>query len=350
MRYHPAVMRLGVAVCLFGAALAGCTEDQGDGGLDAGIGDGAVAPVWVIEPGVPTTEDLLSIWGFDAADIYAVGFSGTVLHYDGLAWNIESVSSTVPLTSVHGATKEGPLFAVGWNGTVLMRDAASRTWIDAAPSSTITEDLFGVRLGADDNGLAIGDEGRVLGWNGRVWRAVAFQVPGEFSGQLIEPKTSLKSVWTIDGASYYFSGSGGAAYRSANRWQSFESIDTRQSAPLRGIWGESYGNVYAVGLEGLILNYQGEWRRVRNDGAEELPNVFLFGIDGIDSSDITVVGWRGTAVRYLGGMWSVEGTGVDVDLRNVWIDRATGVAYAVGASGTIIRRDPPPPGAADAGL
>src|SRR5687768_1058301 len=202
-------MRLGIAVCLFGAALGGCTEEEGDGGLDAGIGDGAVAPVWVVEPGVPTTEELLSIWGFDAADIYAVGFSGTVLHYDGLAWNIESVSATVPLAAVHGATKAGPLFAVGWEGTVLMRDHATRTWIDAAPSSTITEDLFGVRLGADDNGLAVGDEGRVLGWNGRFWRPVAFQVPGEFSGQLIEPKTSLKSAWTIDGTSYYLSGSGG---------------------------------------------------------------------------------------------------------------------------------------------
>jgi hypothetical protein len=191
--------------------------------------------------------------------------------------------------------------------------------------------------------------GRIMTWDGTLWTHIRFRVPGEFSGSLIEPKTSLKGVWTRDGGRYYITGAGGAAYRSDNGYASFESIDTRQSAPLRGIWGQSYGNVYAVGLEGLILNYQGEWRRVRNDGADELPNAFLFGIDALDASDITIVGWRGTAVRYQGGAWFVEGTTTDRDLRSVWIDPVTEVAYAVGASGTVIRRDPPPPPEADAG-
>jgi hypothetical protein len=321
--------------------LVACADNQDDGTADAGPQDGGAIPIWVVEPNVPTTEDLLSIWGSAADDIYAVGFGGTVLHSDGVAWSIESVSSTVPLTSVHGTARDGEIFAVGWGGTILRRDHPTRTWLDAT-TTTITDDLFGVRLGAAGNGLAVGDEGRVLSWNGRRWRPVAFRIPGEFSGSLLEPKTSLKSVWTQDGSSYYFTGAGGAAYRSAGIVASFESIDTRQSSPLRGIWGENYGNVFAVGLEGLILNFQGDWRRVRDEGADELPAVFLFGIDGIDSSDITVVGWRGTAVRYRGGMWTVEPTGIDHDLRAVWIDPMTRGAWAVGASGTIIRRDPPP--------
>ncbi len=336
---------------------AACSEEGQNLG-DAGVGDGAIEPVWVVEPGVPTKEDLISIWGYDQNDIFAVGFNGTVLHYDGLAWSIESVSSTVPLTSVHGLDKDifaeppkpiGPTFAVGWDGTVLMRDHATKTWIDAAPSSTVTEDLFGVRVGSMNNAIAVGDNGRILGWNGRAWRIVRFRVPGEFSGQLIEPKTSLKSVWGQNGDTYYISGSAGSAYRSSGGFASFVSIDTRQSAPLRGIWGENDGNVFAVGLESLILNYQGEWRRIRDNGAEDLPNVFFFGIDGLDSGDITIVGWRGTAVRYQSGTWFVEGTTVDADLRSVWIDPETNVAWAVGASGTVIKR-PVPPSQADAGI
>ncbi len=356
-------MRLGPWLLALASLSTACAQDNQEG-LDAGSGDGSVAPIWVVEPGIPTKEDLLSVWGYDAENIFAVGFSGTVLHYDGLAWNIESVSATVPLTSVHGLPKDtamdppppltGPVFAVGWDGTILMRDHASATWIDAAPSSTVGEDLFGVRIGADDSAIAVGDVGRLMVWDGTTWAPKRFRVPGEFTGSLIEPKTSLKGVWTRDGRRYYISGAAGAAYRSDNGYASFESIDTRDPEPLRGIWGINYGDVYAVGLSGKILHFDPNgdppWRRVRNNGAEDLPSVFFFGIDGTGGNDITIVGWRGTAVRYAEGAWTIEPTGVDADLRSVWIDPETQVAYAVGASGTVIRRDPPPPAETDAGM
>src|SRR5262245_12830643 len=107
--------------------LVACSDNQDDGTADAGAGDGSVVPVWVVEPGIPTKDDLRSSWVCDANDIFAVGFSGTVIHYDGLAWNLETVTPTVPLTSVHGLEKDifaepppaiGPVFAVGWEGKI----------------------------------------------------------------------------------------------------------------------------------------------------------------------------------------------------------------------------------------
>src|SRR5205085_2670233 len=105
------------------------------------------------------------------------------------------------------------------------------------------------------------------------------------SGQTIEPLGVLKGVWSSDGNRFYISGSGGAAYRTIPGSTQFESLDTRVNEPLRGLWG-SNGSVYAVGLDGLILRYSGGmWRRVRSQGADELPAAFFFDIDGASEDD-----------------------------------------------------------------
>jgi hypothetical protein len=344
-----------LALGLFAVA---CSEDRTNG-ADAGVTDAEAPPVWVVEPGVPTKEDLLAIWGDSATDIWAVGFAGTIIHYDGLAWTNETTTATLTLTSVHGIARNpmamppeplNPLFAVGWNGTILARDHAAGTWFDAAPTSTITEDLFDLAVGSDDSAVAVGDSGRVMVWDGMVWDSIRFRVPGEFSGSLIEPKTTLQGIWTGNGSNYYVIGSGGAAYRSDGGYNSWSALDTLIAEPLRGIWGAGNSNVFAVGLDALILHYTGEWRRIQNNGAGELPRVFFFGIDGIPGEEITIVGWRGVVARFDGSTWFAEPSGIEADLRDVWIDPVTKVAYAVGASGTVIRRDPPPPITGDAGL
>ena len=328
-------------------ACSGANDDRADAGarLDAGLG-----PVWVVESGIPTDADLLAVWGRAADDVYAVGFGGTVLHFDGVAWQRETTTSTQPLTAVHGRPADPEALptdppprtvAVGWGGVILERGAGG-AWTPAPATSTATQDLVGVALGAEDSGLAVGDGGRVLGFDGAQWAAVPFAVPGEFSGELIEPKGVLKGVWSANGQRYYISGSGGAAYRSARGFESFEALDTRVSEPLRGIWGTANDNVYVVGLDSLILRFNGQWRRVQGEGADALPRAFLFGIWGRGGDDITLVGWRGVAIRRLDGAWRAEDTGVDTDLRGVWVDELTGVAYAVGATGTVLRRDPPP--------
>jgi hypothetical protein len=46
----------------------------------------------------------------------------------------------------------------------------------------------------------------------------------------------------------------------------------------------------------------------------------------------------------------VEPTGTTEDLRAVWIDPTTEVAFAVGANGTVLRRDIPDAGPLEAGM
>lgn len=317
---------------------------------DAGPAEVIEPPVWTIELGVPTNQDLLAIWGRSVDDVYAVGWNGTVVHYDGVNWRLETTTSTQPLTAVHGRPRaedalptdpDPPVMAVGWNGTLLAR-GPDGSWAPAPSTSTRTEDLFGISLGADDSGLAVGDRGHVLGWDGMEWTALPFTVPGEFSGEPIAPKGVLKGVWSANGRRYYITGSGGAAYRSASGYDRFEALDTRISDPLRGVWGTGNSNVYAVGLDSLIMRFSGQWRRVQNNGADTLPRTFLFGVSGQSEADITAVGWKGIAVRLVDGAWISESTGVQNDLRSVWVDPETGVAFAVGSTGRVIRRTPPP--------
>ncbi len=346
-------MRAWVLVFAFALGLAGCSDDVA--GLDDDtLLDGAAPPVWSVETGVPTEADLLGIWGRAADDVYAVGWDGTIVHWDGTAWSLETTSSTVVLTAVHGIPAPppmdppdpnppppGPIFASGWGGTILER--IDGNWQTVAPTSTHTEDLFDLFIGGEDSGLAVGDGGRVLEWDGTTWSKITMFVPGEFSGSLIEPKSTLQAVWSGNGRRYYIAGSGGVAYRSTGGTQNFEALDTRVFEPLRDLWGPATNDVFAVGLGTLILRYGGQWRRIRNDGADELPNTFLFGVSGTAGDDVTVVGWKGIVARYDGTAWFVEETGVESDLRGVWVDPVTEVAYAVGARGLIIRRDPPPP-------
>ena len=296
---------------------------------------------------VPTDAQLLGVWGRTSSAAYAVGWNGTALAFDGERWRAETTTATVPLTEVAGAPEDPAVtFAVGWGGTILARTEAG-VWAPAPRTSTTSADLFGVHLSAADLGFAVGDAGTVLVWDGLTWADADFAVTSELSGQLVRPRTALAGVFSANGRDWVVTGAGGASYRTPNRGASFEALDTRESVPLRGVWGPNAGTVYAVGLEGLVLRLTNRWRR---DG-DALPTRFLFGVWGRDGSDVTVVGWGGTTLRRFGGDWFVERSGSEVDLRDVWVDAPTGRAFAVGARGTILTRtstispldyDPPP--------
>ena len=51
-----------------------------------------------------TTESVIGIWGASPEDVFAVGAKGTVLHYDGQAWEPMAVDRAPHLVAVWGAT------------------------------------------------------------------------------------------------------------------------------------------------------------------------------------------------------------------------------------------------------
>lgn len=349
--------------------LAACGGEPRDLGPAQPVDDEGNPIVWSAES-VSTDAELLTIWGRSRDEVWAGGWDGVIVHFNGRRWVEETTTATVPITGISGTPVPrdppmdfipGPIFAVGWGGTILQR-RDDGVWVDApraVGTATVTDDLFDIHVHDDERALAVGDTGTIFVWDGVEWSHPRFRVPGAFSGELIEPRGALHSVWSPNGDNYSIVGSGGAAYRSDGVAASFEALDTRIAEPLRGVWGTGNNNVYAVGLDSTILRFRnGQWRRVREDGADDLPVTFLFGVDGRGGNNILAVGWRGVTARF-NGRWVREVSQTAFDLRDVWVAPRVqvepypdelpdvtvnvDVAYAAGVAGTILRRQDPIP-------
>ncbi len=108
-------------------------------------------------------------------------------------------------------------------------------------------------------------------------------------------------------------------------------MDTSITDDLRGIWGSSLDNIFAVGEQGVILRYDGNlWTK--------MPAVTFYHLNGIwGSSDTNVfaVGMGGVILHYDGNAWTYMISSTYRDLKGVWGTSGTNV-YAVGEKGTLV--------------
>lgn len=109
-------------------------------------------------------EDLPSISGSSAANVFAVGKAGRILRYQGSAW---SSMTAVPEYPIHDIWSDGPdsLCAVGENGLVIRYDGTS--WKPMA--SATNQDLRAVCGWGNGHYLAAGVGGTVQYYNGSTW-------------------------------------------------------------------------------------------------------------------------------------------------------------------------------------
>jgi len=114
-------------------------------------------------------------------------------------------------------------------------------------------------------------------------------------------------------------------------------MDTGISSHLRGIWGSSENNVFAVGRDGVILHYDGKtWEAMTSNNSDYLRSVW-----GSSENDVFAVGYSGTILHYDGneaGLWEEMNSGVSGDLNSVWGISEKDV-FAVGEDGIILHYD-----------
>lgn len=116
--------------------------------------------------------------------------------------------------------------------------------------------------------------------------------------------------------------------------QSWRAHTSGTTNTLWGVWGTGDNDVYAVGIEGTILRYDGvDWAPETSN-----TNFALFDIWGSGPSDIFAVGDWGTIVHYNGNTWAVQLTGTTNYFYGVW-GSAPNDVYAVGLSGAIYHYD-----------
>ncbi|MDH3328700.1 MAG: hypothetical protein OEM01_05650 [Desulfobulbaceae bacterium] len=257
---------------------------------------------------------LNSIWGSSGTDIFAVGDSGTVLHFDGKSWNEENTGTSTDLYGVWGASA-ARVYAVGESGLVLHYDGEN--WSTTFP---VPDTLHTAWCGSNSTCLAAGQNTSILaGTDPLSWSP-------DYSGDAIG---SLHGIWGSSESDLYVVGDGGIILH--NDGQGWSFINSGTDRNLQSVWGSGADNVFAVGQGGTILRYNGMLWKPMASGT----TVTLLGVWGNAANEVYAVGEDGTMLLYQGSNWRKLETGVAETLNDAWGSRRKEI-YAVGADGSIL--------------
>ncbi len=271
--------------------------------------------VQYLDLNAPTDQTLTSVWGTSTTDVWAVGFDGLVLHYNGQGWEDRS-----PPLEVFFAEEE----------TVPTGDAAVAA----------RRNLWGVwangPVGTTEMLYAVGDQGLVLQFTNGQWTGISSGV-----------EENLNDVWGVNNDQIFIAGDFGTLLSGSS---TLSAIETGISKPLQAVWGRGGGNVFTVGLNGTLLRLSGG----NSESIDDAPLQFLRDIWGPrnDGSVYYIVGWDGTLLKMtdgtfegyncitkkrLEGIWGtlVDGPIPDAGIPDAGIPQVPAI-WIVGVSGTVI--------------
>jgi hypothetical protein len=132
----------------------------------------------------PTTKDLRSVWGTSHNDVWACGFNSStaetiLLHYDGVSWKEDDISTQKGIYAVGGfdgvwACDSAEHKFVATSGAILIRKTDSNPWRSDSgliPNSLGGGEFIGIspRGNTANDFMAIGGWGFTAHWNGRSW-------------------------------------------------------------------------------------------------------------------------------------------------------------------------------------
>ena len=230
---------------------------------------------------------LYDIWGSSESNIYAVGYNGTVVHYDGSSWNVELTDGTSPtfLTSVWGADSAN-MYAGGSGGALLNNRPC-----EANPDS--------------------------LCWN--VLTTHSYH--------------ALWDVWGLSDTSVYMAGTNGTIINYNSTDSIMTKMETGVNNSLYSIWGTAEDNLYAVGWGGKIIHYNGSlWTE-----EDAVTNFGFLSVWGTADDDIYAAGQ--TVLHYDGVTWSPVTVRNEPDFNDMWAgtDGSLKQVVTVGSGGHIMR-------------
>lgn len=278
---------------------------------------------WQVVP-TEATDDLFAVRGSSASDIWAVGRSGALWRYNGSSWTKSGQSGVITNVNINGLwnSAANDYFAVGRMGTILHFDGTS--W---AKTQSGTDDLTGVFGFAPNDVWAIGDNGRLVHFDGTSWTA------SPQSGVLTTEY--LASIWGSASNDIYASGGNNVLlHYNGTTWSQVTLATPTMNIDV--LWGTGPRDVFAGGsVPEQIIHYDGTtWSVVTQTLFKN--GTFPTGFWGSAANDVWIVGalelgrYDGTRVTNLSS--SVTSS----TLQSIWGASASDV-WTVGQSGTIAR-------------
>jgi len=260
-----------------------------------------------------TQVSLRSVFILNTSNVWAVGSSGTILRWQGLAWRPVTGLTEAWLQSVY-MNNETDGWAVGqstiihWNGTF---------W-ETAPNPT-GEDLYDIFMANQNDGWAVGQDGNTIRWNGTTWSAISSPTP-----------ELLFSVYIADSSDVWAVGSRGTIINwNGTAWNNVTSPITTSLYDVSMVTGN---DGWGVGSDGAIIHYNGtSWSNITSPTTNGLRSVFM-----VNSTEGWAVGDAGTVIRWNGTAWNSAASPTTGWFFSVFmIDENDG--WAVGDFGAIIQ-------------
>jgi hypothetical protein len=101
---------------------------------------------------------------------------------------------------------------------------------------------------------------------------------------------------------------------------------------LRGVWGTSFSDVFAVGGSGTMIRFDGStWRTMQSGTTNTLRGIHM------STAGLIAGGWEGAVVIYSQGIWRRINSGTEQTMYGV--GGTPNGSYLVGAEGTVIYYD-----------
>jgi hypothetical protein len=186
-----------------------------------------------------------AIWCSSDGIVYAAG-RNRIMRHDGIEWTVE-FSSPAELYDVNGGASV--VFAVGATGAILRRSAG--VWMPVRTTLPVFDNLHAVASVADDEAYIVGDDGRVIAFNGLAWSpAAARPTPNDLydvAKGLVDDKYRVIAV----GESGSILGLRAAP---ASGW---ETLASPTQATLRALARGPGDRLYAVGESGAVIAWDG---------------------------------------------------------------------------------------------
>lgn len=287
-------------------------------------------PAWqVILDGSTLDRAVLSIWGSDASDVFAVGGplgngqKTLAIHYDGSTWTDLHPGGTDTYWWVSGSSAND-VWMVGENGRITHWDG--KTFIEHVSGTTAT--LWGVWSASATDAWIVGGtpEGGtsqpndiVLHWNGTSWSTVP--LPKDVEGR------SLYKVWGTSSDNLYVVGEAGTIWHKKGANWILESNPPLATGTLFTVAGSSANNVYAVGTFDVLHSDGTKWEK-----QEISLTSSVNGVACLSAEEAILVGFGGSKQRLVEGVWTddfiEEPHG---DLHAAWAD-GKGAYWAVGGN------------------